>query len=248
MIYRHLKLGVMSLVFALGLFGGVSLFSTETASAQSIGGGGIFLPLIANGQAVDTTTNAGPFDVAEAEAEAALYEKAIAEMEQNISIDEDGQLFYDGLVALSPDITPEIQLLLLDALDETNEALGTGEITLDELVWLDDVETPNDELVALHGCGGRNRTTSHWWGKKRYRDSCKSNEIVAVMAAAAAGGGVCAATATGSVVGLPVAPFCAGFAGGAGVLAAIVQGYNADGSGTIFYYTRGGIPFRIGSQ
>lgn len=204
MIYRNLKLGVLSLFLALGLFGGVSLFNTEAASAQSLGGNGIFLPLVANGQAVENSTNPGPFDVAEAEAEAALYAKAIAEMEQNISVDEDGQLIYDGLVPLSADIAPELQQMLLDSLDETNRLLSMGELTLDDL----EEPTVNDpsELMALGRCDGRNRVQRKWWGVKFYLDHCRTMALANGSTAVSIAGGCTIGALAG---GVGAGPGCA---------------------------------------
>lgn len=61
MIYQRSKLSIAGLVIALTLLSGVSLFTTKTASAQSISSNSILLPFIANGAAEDVST--GPFSI-----------------------------------------------------------------------------------------------------------------------------------------------------------------------------------------
>jgi len=67
MFKQRMKLSILNLVFALSISGTVGILATGTASAQSVGDSGAFLPIVVNGPDEELPT--GPFDVAETELE-----------------------------------------------------------------------------------------------------------------------------------------------------------------------------------
>lgn len=87
---------------------------------------------------------------------------------------------------MAPMTTDDLYNIFIHGIDETNETLDNGELTM-----LSDgamIDSDDDDFYLQGGC---TKDVTHWWGKTRYKSTYNANKWVKQLnRTAAAGGGI----------------------------------------------------------
>ena len=138
------------------------------------------------------------------------YEHAIRQLEQHIHV-KDGQLVLTIKHASELQLDPQVFDALRQSLNETNQLLQAGKITLDQVhLTLDAQPAPQRGFAVRGACAGRDLLLWFWWGTKTYVDECTTQELEGMLAVSA---GAIAIAGALSIIGAVPSAVVAGFLG-----------------------------------